>query len=117
MGCLLGLAALVFPRVALLAVWATTNYVDRAFETIIVPLLGFFILPLTTLVYALTWVSGAPFGGGRWIWLALAMVADLAVHVGALIPIGTASSLWTDVATDSARTGRPAGSFLKPTRE
>ena len=82
MGCLLALLAGVFPRVALVVVWITTNYVDRAFDSFILPLIGLFVLPLTTLVYALAWVPGAHLGDGRWVWVALAFVVELAGYAG-----------------------------------
>ena len=82
MGCLFAIVAGFFPRIALIAVWIFTDYVDRAFDTFIVPLLGLFILPLTTLVYALAWVPGVHLGNGRWVWVALAFVVELAGYAG-----------------------------------
>ena len=82
MGCLIGLLAGVFPRIVLVVVWITTNYVDRAFDSFILPLLGLFFLPFTTLVYALAWVPGTHLGNGRWLWVALAFVFELAGYAG-----------------------------------
>lgn len=59
MPCLLGCLALAMPRLALILVWLTTDYLDRAYATIIWPLLGFFILPTTTLAYAFAMNYGA----------------------------------------------------------
>jgi hypothetical protein len=78
MGCLLGLFAGIFPRIALVAVWVFTNDVDRAYDTFVIPLLGLIFLPLTTLVYALLW---SPIGGVEdfeWVWVGLAFLVDLA---------------------------------------
>lgn len=52
MGCLLGCLALLFPRLVLFLVFLSSNYLGRAYETNIWPLLGFFFMPLTTLAYA-----------------------------------------------------------------
>ena len=52
MGCLLAVVAVMFPRLALLAMWLV-GYGGRAFETALWPLLGFFFLPFTTCAYAL----------------------------------------------------------------
>jgi hypothetical protein len=82
MGCLIGIVAGLFPRLALVVVWIATNYVDRAFDSFILPLLGLFFLPLTTLVYALAWVPGVHLGNGRWLWVALAFVVELVGYAG-----------------------------------
>ena len=82
MGCLFALFAGVFPRLALVMVWIATDLVDRAFDSWILPLLGLFFLPLTTLVYALAWVPGVHLGNGRWLWVALAFAFELAGYVG-----------------------------------
>jgi hypothetical protein len=76
-GCLLIVLAAFFPRVALLALWLFTNEVDRAYDTFIVPLLGLFFLPLTTLVYALLWVPAGGVDGIDWLWVGIALVLDL----------------------------------------
>jgi hypothetical protein len=52
MPCFLGCLALFFPRLAIVLVWLFSNYLGRAYETVLWPLLGFFFLPLTTLAYA-----------------------------------------------------------------
>ena len=55
MGCLLALLALISPRLVLFLLWIFSNVLSRAFDSWIIPLLGFFLLPWTTLVYALAW--------------------------------------------------------------
>ena len=45
MGCLFAIVAGFFPRIALVVVWIATDYVDRAFDTFILPLIGLFVLP------------------------------------------------------------------------
>ena len=52
MPCLLVLLALLTPRLVLLLVWLFSDYLSRAYHTVIWPLLGFIFLPLTTLAYA-----------------------------------------------------------------
>jgi hypothetical protein len=51
-GCLIALLGLITPRVVMVVLWLFTNYLSRAFETFIWPLLGFIFLPTTTLAYA-----------------------------------------------------------------
>jgi hypothetical protein len=76
-GCLLAIFAGVFPRIALVIVWITTNLVDRAFSGWVLPLLGLIFLPLTTLVFVLVWTPGTHLGNGRWIWVALAFIVEI----------------------------------------
>lgn len=52
MPCALGCVALAFPRLVIVLVVIFSDYLGRAYETTLWPLLGFFFLPLTTLAYA-----------------------------------------------------------------
>ena len=53
MPCFVGCLALVFPRLALFLVWLFGgNYLARAYDSWLLPLLGFFFLPATTLAFA-----------------------------------------------------------------
>jgi hypothetical protein len=52
MPCLLVVVVLAFPRVALVVLWLFTQYLQRAYHGLLIPLLGFLFLPLTTLAYA-----------------------------------------------------------------
>jgi hypothetical protein len=70
MPCLLGCLALAMPRLVLVLVWLTSDYLDRAYETRIWPLLGFFLLPLTTLAYAFA----MNYGDHRWTPMGIAAV-------------------------------------------
>jgi len=51
-GCLFLLVFLAFPRVALALLFFFTTYLQHAYHNLLIPLLGFLFLPLTTLVYA-----------------------------------------------------------------
>ncbi len=52
MPCLIILIGAFFPRLVLVLVWLT-GYGARAFDSTIVPLAGFFVMPYTTLAYAI----------------------------------------------------------------
>jgi hypothetical protein len=53
MHCLFGCFALMLPRVALVVAFLFERPMfERAYETILWPVLGFFFMPLTTLAYA-----------------------------------------------------------------
>ncbi len=79
MGCLILLLALISPRLALFAMWLFSNMLDRAYEGWLLPLLGFFLLPWTTLAYAGMWDTGTnTVDGFEWFIVIVAFVADLA---------------------------------------
>jgi hypothetical protein len=83
MPCLVVLLALISPRLALVAMWLFSNVLDRAYDSWIVPLLGFFLLPWTTLAYAGLWSAGTNrVDGLEWFIVALAFVIDLGSYVG-----------------------------------
>jgi hypothetical protein len=76
-GCLLALCALFSPRLALVAVWLFSDLLSRAFDSWVVPLLGFFLLPWTTLAYAVMWSSSHRVLGFEWFIVILAFLLDL----------------------------------------
>ncbi len=55
MHCFLGCLALAFPRLVLVLVWLFSDYLGDAYRGWLLPLLGFFFLPTTTLAYAWAW--------------------------------------------------------------
>ena len=71
-----------FPRIALVVIWIATDLVARAFSTWVIPLIGLFVLPFTTLVYAIAWVPGVHLGNGRWVWVAIAFAIELIGYAG-----------------------------------
>ena len=77
MGCLLLLFSLISPRLALFAIWLFSDLLGRAFESWFVPFLGFFLLPWTTLAYAVMWDSGNRVYGFEWFIVVLAFLFDL----------------------------------------
>jgi hypothetical protein len=81
--CLVVLLAIISPRLALVAVWLFTDVLSDAFGSWILPLLGFFVLPWTTLAYAGMWTAGSnEVYGFEWFIVVLAFVVDLASWVG-----------------------------------
>ena len=78
MPCLLLVVILAFPRVALVLMWLFSNYLGRAFHGgLLIPLLGFIFLPLTTIVYAWELNNGLPTTGINLLWLLLAVLIDV----------------------------------------
>jgi len=78
MGCLVVLLAFISPRLALFAIFLFSDLLSRAFDSWFVPLLGFFLLPWTTLAYAVMWsASSNQVSGFEWFIVILAFLADL----------------------------------------
>ena len=80
MGCLVALLALFSPRLALFALWIFGDLLGRAFDSWVIPLLGFFLLPWTTLAYAVMWHYGDGVEGFDWFLVILAFLVDLASY-------------------------------------
>ena len=77
MPCLFLILVLLFPRVVLLVLFFFTNYLARAYQGVLLPLLGFIFLPLTTLAYAWMVNSGMPVEGVNLIILIVAVIFDM----------------------------------------
>jgi hypothetical protein len=77
MPCLFLILFLAFPRIALALLFFTSNYLQRAYHGLIVPLIGFIFLPLTTLAYAWMANTGRPTAGINLLILLAAVVIDL----------------------------------------
>jgi hypothetical protein len=79
MGCLVLLFALISPRLAIIATWLFSDVLSRAYDAWLVPVIGFFLLPWTTLAYA--WLydygPGRTVEGWEWIVVGLAVLLDL----------------------------------------
>lgn len=77
MPCLLVIIAVAFPRVILVVMFLLSNYLQRAYQNLLIPLLGFFFLPLTTLVYAWLTNSHMPLEGLNLGILIVAVIVDV----------------------------------------
>lgn len=80
MPCVLVAIALFMPRLAILLIWLFTDWLGRAYETALWPLLGFFLMPYTTLGYTAAVLNTG--GNVSGAWLALVVVCAL-VDLGA----------------------------------
>lgn len=79
---LIGCLALAMPRLAIVLVVILSDYIGRAYETTIWPLIGFFCMPLTTLAYAWAINSRGSVEGGQLVVVVLAVLIDLGLLGG-----------------------------------
>jgi hypothetical protein len=77
MPCLFLIVLLAFPRVGLALLFFSSHYLDRAFNSILVLILGFLFLPLTTLTYAWMVNSHLAVQGINVLFLLIAALVDL----------------------------------------
>ena len=77
MPCLLLILFLAFPRIALALLFFFSNYLDRAYQGLLLPLLGFIFVPLTTLAYAWMVNTKQPIEGINLLILIVAIVIDV----------------------------------------
>ena len=79
--CLIILLLVLGPRAVILVWWFLEPLQwNAAFGTLLVPVIGFVLLPWTTLMYVVVAPGGLV--GLDYLWLALALVADLSSHAG-----------------------------------
>jgi hypothetical protein len=77
MPCLLLILLLAFPRIVLAFLFFTSTYLERAYHGLILPVLGFIFLPLTTLAYAWMVNTGQALVGVNLLILLVAVLIDI----------------------------------------
>ena len=82
-GCFAVLLALISPRLALFFVLIFSDWLGDAYDSWILPVIGWFFLPWTTLAYAGMYVAGSDeVTGFEWFIVVLAFVIDLGAYTG-----------------------------------
>lgn len=76
------LIALAAPRFVMVVLWIFTSYLSRAYDGWLVPLLGFFFLPTTTLAYAIAENETNGVEGWGLVLVIVAVLLDLGVWGG-----------------------------------
>jgi len=63
----------------LFVLWLFSDVLSRAFDSWVLPLLGFFVLPWTTLAYVAfwDWGVGSEVRGFEWFFVVVAFLVDL----------------------------------------
>jgi hypothetical protein len=77
MPCLVLILVLAFPRIVLAALFFLSSYIERAYHGLLLPLLGFIFVPLTTLAYAWMVNTNRPIEGINLVILVVAVIVDL----------------------------------------
>jgi|SRR5690606_3940433 len=81
MPLLLGCFAVIFPRVVLFLVWLFGDgWLERAVTSALLLILGFLLMPLTTLAYAYafhSWSVGGSLSLAGWVIVLIAALIDL----------------------------------------
>ena len=78
-------SAAFWPRLFILGFWIFGSQLGRAFDSWVIPAVGFVILPWTTVAYAFMWgVSSDRVSGVEWIVVGGAFVIDLLTWAGTL---------------------------------
>jgi hypothetical protein len=81
MCCIFTTLAVLGPRAGILFWWLyDPGRWDRSFDSWLWPVLGFFFLPWTTLMYVA--VRPGTVEGFDWIWLGLSVLVDIACYSG-----------------------------------
>src|SRR3954469_14711233 len=81
---ILALSSLFWPRLFVVLFWIFSDMLGDAFDSWVVPFLGFFLLPWTTLAYAAfwDWGTGHQVTGIEWFFVALAFLIDVSSWAG-----------------------------------
>jgi hypothetical protein len=79
---LVGCLALMAPRFVIVLVVLFSDYLGRAYETLLWPLIGFLFMPLTTLTYAWAINSRGSVEGFQLVIVVVAILLDLGLIGG-----------------------------------
>jgi hypothetical protein len=82
MGCLFALFSLITPRFVLVILWLFTNYLATAYGSWFWPTVGFFVMPTTTIAYAVARNDLSTRGG------AITAAGVVVIVVGVVVDIG-----------------------------
>jgi len=80
MGCLLALLTAISPRLVIFLLWIFSDRLTIAFRSGWEGIIGFILLPYTTLFYALVYAPGKGVDGFGWFIVALGVLLDLGSH-------------------------------------
>lgn len=80
MPCLVALIAMISPRLAIVLLWLFTDRNTVAFESGWIAILGFLLLPWTTLAWILCYAPFFGIQGFGWIIVIFAFIVDISTY-------------------------------------
>ncbi len=80
--CLVVLASWISPRLAVFFLWLFTDRMSVAFDSFVAELLGFLVLPWTTLMYVLVYSPATKVSWFGWVIVAMGLMLDLGTWFG-----------------------------------
>ncbi|MGD9690684.1 MAG: hypothetical protein AB7K52_13450 [Phycisphaerales bacterium] len=82
MPCLLTLLAFISPRLVIVLLAIFSDYLGRAYGTVVWPIVGFFLAPTTTLAVAFSINQSGGVQGWYIVLVAMAVLFDLSAYGG-----------------------------------
>jgi hypothetical protein len=82
-GCLVALAALLSPRLAIFLIWLFGDRMDYAFDSFWVGFIGFLFLPWTTLAWTIAYAPIQGVTGFGWFVVVLGVIFDISSYTSA----------------------------------
>ncbi|MCU0312394.1 MAG: hypothetical protein MUE36_15790 [Acidimicrobiales bacterium] len=83
MGCCIGFSILAgAPRFGLAMLWLFTDRLTIAFSSFWIGLVGFLLLPFTTIFYALAYAPIRGVSGIGWAFVVLGLILDIGTYTG-----------------------------------
>ncbi len=76
-GCIVALAALLSPRLAIFLIWLFGDRMDYAFDSFWIGFIGFLFLPWTTLAWTVAYAPIQGVSGFGWFIVILGFVFDI----------------------------------------
>ena len=83
MPCLLVILMVSFPRLVMVGMWLLSTILQRAYHGMLIPILGFVFLPITTIAYAWMVTHSISIEGPNVLILVVAVLLDAGSHGGA----------------------------------
>jgi len=74
---LLGLLALFFPRVIIVVLYFLSSFFTGVYDSILIPILGFFFMPVTLIAYTYAIKTVGPGSTSGIVIIAIAVIIDL----------------------------------------
>ncbi len=76
-GCLIAMLIGMAPRLAIIIMAIFGERFSAAFDSFIIPVLGWIFAPYTTIFYVLVWSPVTGVTGWDWVWIGLGVLLDI----------------------------------------